>query len=311
MFPCFFRNILLSAIFLLSALVATGVESVKVLTIGNSFAGNATRYLDEIVEDSGKRILIGKANLGGASLKRHWEHVAAWKQDPQSEAARPWKVYGSRPEERLSLVDKLTEADWDYITIQQASFRSYRPETYEPYGPDLIAFVREHAPEAEILVHQTWAYREDDDLFDHEDRDQQWMYEALTKAYRNLASENGGLRILPVGAAFQAMRGHPDWNLTVPEFDKEALAYPQLPATRHSLNSGWEWKKRDGERDLYLDGHHANVNGEYLGALIWFGVLFEEDPRTVGFVPKEISPEDAQLLRKGARHTLTAKRGWF
>ena len=46
----------------------------KVLTIGNSFANNATVYIKDLVEASAKKgeFIIGKTNLGGCSLEKHW-----------------------------------------------------------------------------------------------------------------------------------------------------------------------------------------------------------------------------------------------
>ncbi len=299
-----------------SAVKAEPPDTVRILTIGNSFAQNACRYLEPIAESAGRSIHIEKANLGGASLKRHWTHVAAWLEDPQSEAARPLTMRRDGSKSKVSLHTKLTAERWDYITIQQASFRSYKADTFEPYGSRLHAFVRKHAPQAEVLIHQTWAYRVDDKLFHSKwhDIDQEQMYQRLTECYRALAERCGGLRIIPVGAAFQHARRSDRWNLHIPEFDPESMAYPQLPDTRHSLISGWKWRKRDGTWQLRLDGHHANVNGEYLAGLIWFGFLFDEDPRKVSYRPTSedphgnISAEDAALLRELAWDTLIENR---
>ncbi|MCR9116562.1 MAG: hypothetical protein NXI22_06360, partial [bacterium] len=46
-------------------------RSIRVLTIGNSFAGNACKYLKEIARDGNVKLTIGTANLGGCTLERH------------------------------------------------------------------------------------------------------------------------------------------------------------------------------------------------------------------------------------------------
>mgnify|MGYP001607126144 CR=1 FL=1 len=52
--------------------------------------------------------------------------------------------------------------------------------------------------------------------------------------------------------------------------------------------------------NLGQDANHANVAGEYLGALVWYGFLFDESPEKVAFVPSGIAPEFAAHLRQVA-----------
>src|SRR4051812_21673102 len=47
-------------------------KHVKLLAVGNSFSGNATHYLKDIVAASGNQIAFGHASIGGCSLQRHW-----------------------------------------------------------------------------------------------------------------------------------------------------------------------------------------------------------------------------------------------
>jgi hypothetical protein len=46
------------------------------------------------------------------------------------------------------------------VTLQQASHLSFQYDTYTPYLSNLAAFVRQHAPTARIMIHQTWAYED-------------------------------------------------------------------------------------------------------------------------------------------------------
>lgn len=121
-----------------------GIEdTVKILTIGNSFADNATRYLEEITTSvPGKHIQIGKANLGGAPLDRHTDFIHQSKLDPT------FKPYSGR-----SLQEWLELDQWDFVTIQQVSHKSFKAETYHPYVDELIRFIQCHALDAEILIH--------------------------------------------------------------------------------------------------------------------------------------------------------------
>jgi hypothetical protein len=40
-------------------------KTVRLLTVGNSFAENALAFLPEIAQSAGQRLVVGKANLGG------------------------------------------------------------------------------------------------------------------------------------------------------------------------------------------------------------------------------------------------------
>src|SRR5690606_31874521 len=112
--------------------------------------------------------------------------------------------------------------DWDYITIQQVSRKSLIAESFEPFAAVLIAYLRKHEPRAGILVHQTWAYREDSPLFAEGEVDARSMHARLQANYRDLARRYG-LRLIPVGDAFRAARQTPRWRFTFPDpsFDYE------------------------------------------------------------------------------------------
>ncbi len=49
-----------------------------------------------------------------------------------------------------------------------------------------------------------------------------------------------------------------------------------------------------------MDGHHANLAGEYLGACVWFECLFGESPVGNKFIPDGLDPQYAALLQSVA-----------
>lgn len=64
-----------SALALVALLVVVSASEagkpVRILTIGSSFAENATEFLPEIARSRGVTITITKANIGGSDLARH------------------------------------------------------------------------------------------------------------------------------------------------------------------------------------------------------------------------------------------------
>ena len=61
---------------------------------------------------------------------------------------------------------------------------------------------------------------------------------------------------------------------------------------------GYTWgQDKDGRWRLDYDGHHANPDGQYLGAAVWFEFLFGKSVMDNKFVPPELAPGDAAVLR--------------
>jgi hypothetical protein len=55
-----------------------------------------------------------------------------------------------------------------------------------------------------------------------------------------------------------------------------------------------------------MDGHHAGVAGEYLGACVFYEVLFKESCVGNTFVPKDLKPDEAEYLQKAAHRAVAA-----
>lgn len=294
-----------------SAENAPTVNEIKLLTVGNSFANDSISFLPQMAEAGGKKLLIFGANLGGHSLEQHAGYLKAFEADPADPKGRAYKgKKDPRTGEKrdFSLREALESAPWDYVTIQQVSTKSFKPETFEPFAGTLVDYIHKYAPTAKILVLQTWSYRQDHPLLAQEKLTQQTMFEGLRSAYGELAKRYG-LQILPVGEAMQAARALPQWTFTYPDpnFDFANPKPGTLPAEAGSLNRGWYWKKdaTSGKDELVIDAKHCNLTGKYLAAAVLYDFLFSN---VVGnpFVPPEIKPDDAAALRKIAHEAVTA-----
>jgi hypothetical protein len=131
-------------------------QTVHLLTIGNSFADNALTYLPQMVDSTGNILVVSRANLGGASLQRHWKHAEAYEANQADPYGRPY-AKGT-----LSLAELLAQAPWNVVTLQQVSSMGHDPKSFHPYIEKLVAYIHERAPQAKIILHQTWAYRIDE-----------------------------------------------------------------------------------------------------------------------------------------------------
>lgn len=250
--------LMMVVVFFVSSLVAEETnKTVEILTIGNSFADNACSMLGNITRSvSGCNIQITKANIGGGYLEKHAKLIKACEENSE---LKPYS-------QKYNLKQLLKTNDWDVVTIQQVSSKSYKLETYQPYADEIVAYINTNAPLSEVVIHQTWAYAPGSKRFAGFGINRDEMHDGLVKCYNQLSDRYNGLRILPSGSAFYASyTKNPDIDL---------------------WNSG--------------DRSHANQNGSYLAGCVWFGKLFGISPEKITWKPKSMSEKNAAKLRKTA-----------
>lgn len=278
-------------------------QALRLFIIGNSFSGNAAKYLPQLSQEGGHQLTIGRAELGGCSLQRHWEIAEAAEANPDDPKG---KAYNGK-----SLKMLLSEGTWDVVTLQQYSMLSGDVETYRPYARKLYDYIKKLQPSARIVFHQTWAYRSDADGYgkiagETLAQSEKEMWEKSRSAYRTIASELG-TSVIPTGDAFWRMSSDPKWSYQKEAgFEASKAQAPALPNQNHSLHVGYHWNKEK----LAFDSHHANNAGCYLGSLVWYGFLFNESPAKLSFTPETVPAEFAAQLRKTAwKSVKDAKKG--
>ncbi len=250
-------------LFFVCGVNAIETNTVKVLTIGNSFAENACSMLGNITRSvPGCNIVIGKANIGGCYLEKHAKLIKDCEVDP---TLKPYH-------KKFTLKELLKKDKWDVVTIQQVSSKSFKPESYQPYADEIVAFVKTNSPQAEIVIHQTWAYSPNCKRLAEWDLKREDMHSGLVKCYNDLSKHYKGMRIFPSGSAFyESYKQFPEINL---------------------------WNN---------DGYHANQNGCYLAGCVWFGELFGISPEKVTWKPENMTDETASKLKKIASEVLRQK----
>lgn len=273
-------------------------DTLRIFLIGNSFSQNATGYLPEIAKEKGKHLIIGRAELPGHSLEQHWKYTEAAEANPESAEGKPYKG--------KSLKMLLSEGKWDIVTMQQASYLSADKESYSPYAQKLYDFIKSLQPKAEVVIHQTWAYRSDAKTFGRVAKgqlaqSQTEMWQKSRAAYHALANQFK-LRIIPVGDAFNEVATSKIYGYKKDTtFNYTNPVVPNLPNQTNSLNMGYSWKNG---KEFTFDANHANEAGRYLGALIWYAILFKDTPENIQFVPNKVPAELAKYLRTVAAKTV-------
>ena len=212
----------------------------KILSIGNSFSQDGQKWLHKLAQQNGTDLICHNLYIGGCSLSMHYENIVNNKSDYDFE------VNGNSGVEKISIIDALRREKYDVITIQQVSGLSGIPETYFPYISIISNIVRWEQPQAELYLHQTWAYEIDSNHgdFTHYNKDQGEMYRRLRDAY-STAAKIINAKIIPTGDTIQKLRE------TLPEFDY-----------------------KNGGLSLNRDGFHLSFDyGRFAAACVWFKTL--------------------------------------
>ena len=215
-------------------------KTLKVLSIGNSFARNATKVLYQIAKKEGiEEITLGVLAIGGCSIQSHYDNAMSnaplytyyknttgtWEQTPET-----------------TMMDGLLDEEWDVITLTSTPGQEGIPSYYEGCLDGLIAYLRENMPnpDAPIGYHMSWAYPDNSPSsgLSKQGGTNKKMYEAIINTTENHIMKLYDVDfLLPTGTAIQN--------------------------TRPILN----------EVFFLEDGYHLNVAGEYIAGYMFFASL--------------------------------------
>jgi len=251
---------------------------IKILAIGNSFSQDATAYLYPIAKTAGKEIKVVNLYIGGCSLKTHWMNIQ------EDAALYDYELNGVYTGRKISIREALLEEKWDYVTLQQVSSDSGILDTFYPYISFVLDYIREYAPDARQLLHETWAYEIDSDHsgFISYGKDQQTMYEAIQRTYQEL-TKRLSLSVIPCGTIIQKLR-------SCPAFDYG-----------------------NGGISLCRDGFHMSITyGRYALAATWYEFILKENIMKNPFLPpisdeQKVDPDRIILIKKTVHELLKSK----
>lgn len=224
---------------------------INILAIGNSFSQDSTTYLHSLSERGGVEIKVVNLYIGGCSLERHWNNIC------EDKADYDYQLNGESTGKSAGIRQVLAEEKWDIVTMQQCSGYSGIQDSYYPYITNLSNYIRQYAPDATQLIHQTWAYETDSthDHFVFYHNSQEEMYDRLVKCYETVAKELS-LDIIPFGEVIQKLR-------ELPPFDY-----------------------KNGGKSLCRDGFHMHyVYGRYALAATWYEYVLHKSIYQNPYVP--------------------------
>ena len=234
----------------------------KILSIGNSFSDDAQRYLRAIAEKEGIEIETLSLCIGGCPLELHASNIKT--------GARAYFFHYNGEvafDDRLITFEEgVTMCDWDIVTLQQVSVKSFKEDSFYPYIYEVAAYVREKLPNAKIYIHQTWAYENGSPRsFEVTDgKGAEFMLDGLRKAYCRAKDEIGAEGIIPSGELMELLR----------------------------IN---------GASKIYRDTFHASYGlGRYAVGLLWFKLFTGRSVLNNSFnqFDESVSDSDLEIARK-------------
>ena len=181
-------------------------ETLKVLSIGNSFSVDSQQYLYQIAQDLGvKNIKLGNLYIGGCTLATHLEN-AKNESNAYTYYTNDSGSWGTT--KNISIKAAVLNEDWDYITFQQASGSSGLADTYDDLQ-ELMDIVRELQPDAKFGWNMTWAYQGNSNHADFKNynKNQKTMYNSIVSAVQNKVDTNKDIDfVIPTGTSVQNAR---------------------------------------------------------------------------------------------------------
>ena len=288
------KKAIIASAFIVFSVFAEKPGSLKVLMIGNSFSISATRHMPQVAKSMGMKLDLASLYIGGCSLERHWNNCE--NKDPDF---KPYKFTRftdgvKKKGSKMNIPEALAMEKWDVVTIQQSSHSSWKLETYRPFADDLIEkHIKRLAPQAEVVVQETWSYTPWDGRLAKWKIDQNEMYKKLHRAYYDYAASKG-LRVIPMGTAVQL------WRERLPVvYTESSFAGDMCGSAKFIRGEDGRWKHKG-------DVFHLNRDGEYFQALVWTAKLFEADVTKCPYVPEGL---DAARAAKMKEIAMAAVRG--
>ena len=272
-----------------SSAVKSAPKNLKVLMIGNSFSICCLKEMPQVAQSMGLGLDLCSLYIGGCSMKRHCENI----EKTGDETFQPYQVgrsvNGKRQRGTKGNIPQMLKSDaWDVVTIQQCSHESWIPGSYHPWGDKLVKTIRELAPQAKIVVQETWSYTPWDKRMAKWNLDQNSMYDKLHAAYGAFAKEYA-FEVIPMGTAIQR------WRRQLP------VKYAPDSFGGDVCGSAKFVKDQQGKFVPKGDVFHLNGDGHYLQALVWVASLYQVDTTKCPYAPKRLQGTKAELMKKIAR----------
>jgi len=218
-------------------------ETIKILSIGNSFSQDSAQWLYDIAASAGVDVVVGNLYISGCSLQTHWKN--AQNNLPYYNYDK-WTSSTVVSKKSQTMEQVILDEDWDYVSLQQVSGDSGLYYTFQPYLNNLADYVKLKATNqnVKLALNMTWSYATNSThySFENYNKDQLFMYYKIMDTYKKASFDSKIDIIIPCGTAIQNGRTNDHLNLI--------------------------------GNELTNDGYHLNLGtGRYIAGLTFFQTL--------------------------------------
>ena len=235
---------------------------INVLMVGSSFCYYYVQELYALGQAAGIDIRVCNLYYSGCPLEKHYTWWAGGNSNYQY-----YETYhdGRKLTSNVSLEWGLAQQDWDFISLQESSSRSFEnypnhAENTRNYWEPLLDYFIEQFPDAQVLWHQPWTYQvvhgKAGTTYTPElQQSNQDKIEYFCKAICDNYNKNGETLVQRVntGTAWQIMRNTYDYDFLTCRLGKT-----NDDGTAHG---------GDGYHDGDIGG------GQLLNACVWFEII--------------------------------------
>lgn len=240
----------------------------RLLGIGNSFSDDAFEWVYPILTGNGyKDVAVNNLYIGGCSLETHLNNI---KNDLPAYDYRRFERGISSTNFKIS--EALKIEDWQYITLQQASYSSGEKQSYDCLNELLDLLKKQKPKNARLYWHMTWAYAQGSahPEFVRYSNDQLTMYNAIVECVRDKVLKfSDFIKVIPSGTAVQNAR-------------------------TSSVGD-----------NLDRDGYHLSFDfGRYIAGLCVVCTILDIKPEEITFVPRGVDPLRRKIAIESVNNAL-------
>lgn len=128
---------------------ASAQKEIKILGLGNSYSNDTFWMLKDIAESAGYKVTVGISHLSGGTLSQVYDAING---NGTVTTYNKFTTSGLNARTDFNAKDIITDEEWDYIFLQQASTSAMDYATYQPALGNLVSYLKANATNSSVKL---------------------------------------------------------------------------------------------------------------------------------------------------------------
>ena len=128
---------------------ASAQKELKILGLGNSYSNDTFWMLKDIAKSAGYKVTVGISHLSGGTLSQVYNAI---NDNGTVTTYNKFTASGLNARSNFNARDIITDEDWDYIFIQQASTSAMDYATYQPALGNIVSYLKANATNSSVKL---------------------------------------------------------------------------------------------------------------------------------------------------------------